>query len=420
MEKSTFKKIILENQQHIAGLNIISRRYVVEPQANYIITGQRRAGKTWFIYSLVQAFVKQGLTIESALYINFEDERLIGLQVTGLDTILESYLELFGHTPVLFFDEIQIISGWQKFARRMADSGYRVYITGSNSDMLSSEMASTLGGRFMVLEIETLSFREYLRFQGIIPADNIGFSPNRFEIIRLFDRYFSDGGFPELQKFNDKKEYLSNLFQKVFLGDIIARNQVRNPHALRVLIKKLAESTMDEVSYNRMRNIINSTGMLVVTTTVIEYIQHLQDAFLIRSIGNFNAKISGREAKKKYYFRDHGLLSLFLTDPPAFQLETLVFNALKTIHGSNLYYLRHGFEIDFLVPDYALIQVSFSLNEPATRTREISALLKASEKYQVGKCLIITYNTEETIQEKGITIHVVPVWQWLLEEADQT
>ncbi|MFZ4548183.1 MAG: ATP-binding protein [Bacteroidales bacterium] len=415
MDKNTIKKIILENQSRISSLQIVKRDYSVEAQANYIFTGQRRVGKTYFVLSLVQDLINEGLAVEAVLHINFEDERLIGLDITELDEILESYQELFKHKPVLFFDEIQNISGWQKFARRMADSGFKIYITGSNSEMLSGEMASTLGGRFMVMEIETLSFKEFLLFHKIEPTENIEFSSDRFDVIRLFDSYFSEGGFPELFKYVDKKEYLSNIFQKVFLGDIISRYQIRNPFALKLLIKKLAESTMDEVSYNRMRNIIVSTIVQIATTTVIEYVKYLEDSFLISSLENYNAKISSRESKKKYYFRDNGILSLFLIDPASFQLETLVFNKLRTIYKANCFYLRNGYEVDFFIPGEALIQVCFSIDEPATRTREISALLKAKLTHPVKNMTIITYSTEEIVTIETSTISIVPVWKWILK-----
>jgi predicted AAA+ superfamily ATPase len=415
MEKSTIKKIILENQERIPHLTVVKRSYSVEPLANYIFTGQRRAGKTFFMYSLMQDMVKQGQSIEEILYINFEDERLIGMDVGDLDSIIESYRELFSHKHILFFDEIQNITGWQKFARRLADSGFQIYITGSNSEMLSNEMASTLGGRFMVMEIGTLSFKEYLNFNGVDISDNIGFSPDRFEVIRLFDKYFAEGGFPELLKFNEKKEYLSSIFQKVFLGDIIARYQLRNPQALRLLIKKLAESTMDVVSYSRMRNIIVSAGFPVGTNTVIEYINFLENSFLINTLLNSNAKISIRESKKKYYFRDNGILSLFLIEPASFQLETLVFNHLRLNYGSNLFYFRNGFEVDFFVPGEELIQVCYSLEEPATRKREISSLHKVYDKNPVKRLTIVTYSTEEIINENGMEIKVMPAWRWLLE-----
>jgi predicted AAA+ superfamily ATPase len=265
------------------------------------------------------------------------------------------------------------------------------------------------------MEIGTLSFKEYLNFNGVDISDNIGFSPDRFEVIRLFDKYFAEGGFPELLKFNEKKEYLSSIFQKVFLGDIIARYQLRNPQALRLLIKKLAESTMDEVSYSRMRNIIVSAGFPVGTNTVIEYINFLENSFLINTLLNSNAKISIRESKKKYYFRDNGILSLFLIEPASFQLETLVFNHLRLNYGSNLFYFRNGFEVDFFVPGEELIQVCYSLEEPATRKREISSLHKVYDKNPVKRLTIVTYSTEEIINENGMEIKVMPAWRWLLE-----
>jgi uncharacterized protein len=412
--KDIIKKIILENQNRMLSLEIVKRIYDHDPHANYIFTGQRRAGKTFFLYSMMHDSIKKGTSIESILYINFEDERLIELDVSDLDIILESYKELFTHVPILFFDEIQNISGWQKFARRMADTGYRTYITGSNAQMLSSEMASTLGGRFLIMEIETLTFTEYLLFNGIQIPGYVEFSTGRFEIQRMFENYFSFGGFPELLKFADKKEYLSNLFQKVFLGDIITRHQVRNPFALRLLIKKIAESTMDEVSFNRIRNIITSTGIQVGTATVIEYLNYMKDSFLINEILNYNAKISSRESKKKYYFGDNGLLSLFLFEPEAFQLETLVFNVLRRRNGPQVFYLRNGYEVDFYIPGEALIQVCYRFQEYETRKREISALLKAIEKFPVSSLTIITFSHEETITEGNYKISVIPAWKWVL------
>ena len=418
--KDIIKKIILENQTRIIALEVVERNYSPDPNANYIFTGQRRAGKTFFLYNLMQDFVKKGSSIENILYINFEDERLIELEVSGLDSILESYKEVFSRIPILFFDEIQNITGWQKFARRLADSGYRIYITGSNAEMLSSEMASTLGGRFLVMEIETLTFTEYLSFNGLQIPENLEFSPERFEIQRQFGNFFSFGGFPELIKFTDKKEYLSNLFQKVFLGDIITRHQVRNPFALKLLIKKIAESTMDEVSYNRIRNIIISTGVQVGTATVIEYINYMKDSFLINDLLNYSAKISSRESKKKYYFGDNGLLSLFLLEPESFQLETQVFNVLRKRYGTRVFYLRNGYEVDFYLPGEALIQVCYRFQEYETRKREISALLRAVEKYPVKHLNIITFNQEESITENDRNISVIPAWKWVLRNYEIT
>jgi predicted AAA+ superfamily ATPase len=414
--KDVIKKIILENQQFVLKQEVIIRDYQLEPEANYIFTGQRRVGKTFFLYKLMQEAVKRGVLAEQLLYINFEDERLLEMDGSNLDLVIESYKELFAHQPVLYFDEIQNVSNWQKFARRMADEQYRIHITGSNAAMLSNEMASTLGGRFFVLEIETLTFSEYLTFHQGRTVKNIGYSPQRFEIQKLFDEYFQFGGFPELIKFTNKKEYLSNIFQKVFLGDIIARHQIRNPFALRLLIKKLAESTMDEVSHNRIRNIISSTGIQVGTATVIEYLHLLKESFLINDLSNFAAKISSRESKRKYYFNDTGLLSLFLYEPEAFQLETLVYKYVKKRYGTNVFYLRNGFEVDFYIPGDRLIQVCYRFQEYETRKREISALLKTMDKFPCNVLEIITYNEEEQITVNNQNISVIPVWRWVLGE----
>ena len=414
MEKTIIKKIILENQERIPNLKIFKRCYEVNTSANYIFTGQRRSGKTYLMYWIIKQMPKDGVSIEKILYINFEDERLLELTTSDLSLIIESYKELYNEQPIIFFDEVQNIDGWQKFVRRLSDSDYRIYITGSNAQMLSSEMASALGGRFMVKEIETLSFSEYLHFSGIELDKNYEYSSQRYEIQKIFETFFNYGGFPELFKFSNKKEYLSNIFQKVFLGDIIARQQIRNNHPLKLMVKKLAESTTDEVSYTRIKNIINSIGVNVGTATLIEYLKYLEDAYLIRTLSNFNAKISERETKKKYYFRDNGLLGLFLMEPEAFLLETLVCNVLCARFKDNVFYIRNVYEIDFYVPNEQLVQVSYSLNNYDTRKRETTALLKASESYKSKNLLIVTYNEEEIIEIDGKTINVVPVWKWVL------
>jgi len=160
--KELIKKIILENQERIPKLKVLPRDISISGESCVIITGPRRAGKTFLMYHRVHDLLGQGVSINNILYINFEDERLLEMDITGLDLILESYKELYAETPLIFLDEIQNITNWQKFARRLADNDYLTWITGSNKQMLSSEMASTLGGRYLVKEIDTLSFSEYL------------------------------------------------------------------------------------------------------------------------------------------------------------------------------------------------------------------------------------------------------------------
>lgn len=418
MEKQIIKRIIIDNQQRIPELKVYKREIVLEKKANYIITGQRRAGKTFLLYHQIQEMISEGLAKDAFLYMNFEDERLLEFSVLDFDLIIESYRELFNQTPVLFFDEIQNVEGWEKYVRRLADTQYHVYITGSNANMLSREMASTLGGRFLVKEVDTLSFSEFLTFNDITINKNYEYTDQRFEIKHLFDDWFNHGGFPEVLKYQDKKEYLNTIFQKVFLGDIVARYQLRNKFALNLMIKKLAESTMDEVSFNRIKHIIQSTGIKVGTTTLIEYVNYLEESFLIRNTSNYKKKISERETKKKYYFRDHGLLGLFLHNPESILLETLVFNYLSRIFPQNVFYFRDNYEVDFYIPNKMMVQACCSLSAFETREREIKSLLKASQTEEVDELFIVTLDHEELVLEAGKEIKITPAWKWILAQEE--
>lgn len=266
----------------------------------------------------------------------------------------------------------------------------------------------------MIREIESLSFSEYLEFSGLKTGDNLKYGSKRFEVARLFEEYFQFGGFPEMHKFRNKPDYLRMIYQRVFLGDIIERHGVRNPAALKLLVKKLAESTMDEVSFNRLKNIIQSIGIKVGTATLIEYLSFLEEAYLLREIQNTAKKISERETKKKYYFRDHGLLALLLSDPPSFQLETLVHNTLARRYPGEMSYIRNGYEIDFYIPGQSLIQVAYSLENDETRKREIQSMVKAAKDYKAKDLLIITRSGNETIKTDDLHIKVVDIVSWIL------
>lgn len=412
MEKNILKRVILENQAFIQTVKPIRRDYQVEPAANIVITGARRAGKTWFMFQIMHEFILRGTQPDELLYINFEDERFVELTSADLDLIIESFKELFAVKPICFFDEIQNISNWEKFVRRLVDSGYRVFITGSNAKMLSREIATVLGGRFLIREIYPLSFTEFLRFKGIALEKNYEFSDQRIQIRQLFDEYFYFGGFPEILKFENKKEYLSNLFQKVFYGDIVVRYKLKNDFALKLMIKKMAESVHDETSFTRIRNIIQSTGIKIGTATLIEYFRYLEESFLLFKLRNVAAKISSRESKQKYYFVDNGILNLFLFSPETILLENLVFTELKRRYPDNFYYYKENHEVDFYIKDkQSLIQVCYSLDGKDTKMREVGALKKASKKIQAKELLILTLDQEKTLDDG---IRLLPVWKWLL------
>ena len=312
MEKNVIKSLIIEYQQFVEKITLIERDIHLSDQLNYVFVGLRRAGKSYLMYQQIQHLLREGHSIEEILYFNFEDDRLINLSVEDLDLIKVCYEELYAHRPIFFLDEVQIVTHWEKFARRLTDLKYRVYITGSNAKMLSSEIATTLGGRFIIQNVYPFSFREYLKANDIT-VEPAWYFKNRTEIVRSFSDYFYFGGLPELELIEEieKRQWLSNLFNKIFFGDLITRYSIRNDLAMKVLIRKLAESVKQPSSFNRLSNIVSSTGIKVTTDTVIDYLEFLQATWLIFSIENYASKLVEKVSNQKYYFIDNGLLNLF-------------------------------------------------------------------------------------------------------------
>ena len=417
MNKELIKNIIVEYQEFVFNKTFMERPFVLEEHANYVFVGLRHSGKSHLMYQQIHRLIKNGHTIDEILYINFEDDRLTGLLLEDLDTIKLSYEELYPSRPIFFLDEIQIIPQWEKFVRRLADIGYQVYVTGSNAQMLSSEIATTLGGRFLIQEVYPYSFAEYLQAQNILLETNwIYKTAIRSEIIRQFNNYFYDGALPELLLFKDKRSWLSNLYQKIFFGDLIARYTVRNVNAMRLLIKKLAESVKQPSSYTRLTHIISTTGTKVGTQTIIDYLNYAEECWLIFSISNYATKFVEKESNKKYYFIDNGLLNLFLFDPETSLLENMVAIQLRKKYKKQVYFYNQNVEIDFYIPEEALgIQVSYSLHDPETEKREINAFLKISGLLNLDRIIIITKDEKRSIPiAENKSIEVIPIWEWLL------
>ena len=417
MEKRVIKSLIAEKQKEIIGIELVERPLELEVTGNYIFVGLRRAGKSYFLYQHIHRLIQAGqASIEDILYINFEDERISSIKAEELNLFLECYREMYDGKPLIYLDEIQNIKGWEKFARRLADSKYRVFITGSNAKMLSKEMHTTLGGRFIAKEIFPFSFKEYISFNHITLDRNWEYGEVRTQVVKLFQDYFYYGGFAESFTLKDKRSWLNALYQKILLGDVISRNDIRNENAIRVIVKKLAESVMQPSSLARIKNVVDSTGTTVSRNTLVDYIQLLTDAYLVFGISNFSDKLSDKETFKKRYFFDNGLLNNFLFDPETKLLENIVALNLKQKYEEDLFFYHKNVEVDFFIPkNHRAVQVSYSLADDTTKQREVKALLKLSEIYALDKLEIITWDEEYTIQENRVTIQVVPIWKWLLE-----
>ncbi|GHU68123.1 hypothetical protein FACS189413_04280 [Bacteroidia bacterium] len=270
MNKETIREVIADNQNEVSNFQIIERDFNLEEFGNYVFVGIRRAGKSFLLYQRMQQLLRSGTDWREMLYINFEDERLSGMQTEDLNLLLEIHWEMYGKKPILFLDEIQIIDGWEKFARRLADSKHHIYITGSNAKMLSSDIQTTLGGRYITIDVYPYSFQEFLKANNTLYDEKtILTTKGRAELLRKFGDYFHFGGFPEGALLAAKRDYLTSVYQKIFLGDIATRHNIENIFALRLLMKKLAESVKTPISYSRLANIVSSAGAKVGTNTVI-------------------------------------------------------------------------------------------------------------------------------------------------------
>lgn len=420
MDKDIIKSVLADNQIEVSAYQVNSRNFEFEAFSNYVFVGIRRAGKSFLLYQRMQQLLNQGVGWDEMLYINFEDERLVGMTVQDLNLLLEVHLEMYGKKPIMFLDEIQNIEGWEKFARRMADTKHRAYITGSNAKMLSADIQTTLGGRYIAVNVYPYSFNEFLS------ANNVELTPNsliatssRAEVLRHFNSYFEFGGFPEGATLKSKRDYLTSIYQKIYLGDIALRHNVENTFALRILFKKMAESVKQPVSYSRLTNIISSTGAKVSKNTIINYVEYAKDAWLVTPIQNIASKLVDKETTPKYYFTDNGILNLFLLDANTSLLENLVAITLLRKYGREdaVFFYNKGVEVDFYIPDTATaIQVSYNLdNSDGTLDREISALVKLSKVIECRQLLVITRDDQRTLEIDGLTIEVVPIWKWLLD-----
>lgn len=417
MNRDVLKQIIIDQKEMYLGNPLISRDYDLEENVNYCFVGIRRTGKSYMMYQQIHDLMNDGISSSQIVYVNFEDERLLEISVDDLNTILELGIEFSGSKgkPYLFLDEIQNVDGWEKFVRRVADMKYRINITGSNSKMLSKEIAFTLGGRFMIVNVFPYSFKEYLSANHIenVRLDQIG-TKKRADIVSQYEQYVTYGAFPELVDIKNKRPFLNNIYQTVYLQDIITRNKITNDFAVRLILKKIAESVTKALSFNRLTNIVKSAGISIGKQTVINYVGHMLDSYLIFSLQNYASK----KTSPKYYFMDTGLLGLMLLDCRTAQLENLVAVELIRRYGfENVYFFENNIEVDFYVPSENLaIQVSMQVLEDVdTLERETKAFVKLNQFIPDTKCLLVTNSEETKLNCDGIKIDVVPAWKWLLD-----
>lgn len=421
--RNILKQVLLDNQKDIERYDIFPRQFDLDSFPLQVFVGVRRAGKSFILFQKIRQLLSAGHTWADMLYLDFEDTRLEGFSAEDFNLILECHQEMYGKRPMLFLDEMQNIDGWQKFARNLADKKSSVFITGSNAKMLSKEIMGELGGRYLPVEVFPFSFAEYLSYLQI-PFDELSLSAteSKARFMKAYNEYFTWGGLPESVNLPVKRSYLSSVFQKIYLGDIVQRNGISNSKLLQLMIKKMAESVMQPVSYNRISKILSSVAGKISVPTVSSYIGFSEDAWLLLRLRNIASVFSEKETVSKYYFIDNGLLSLQLLSVDSILLENMV--ALSLFHryghdpdNERVYFYNANVEVDFYVPEDELaVQVSYSIKDQVTYDREVGALTKFPNVHPCRRRVIITYDETGTITDKHGIIEVIPCWKWLLNQ----
>lgn len=419
MDKLLLERIMLDNQKEVEAQQVIARNISFEGFDRYVLVGIRRAGKSYLLYQQMQKLLSEGHGWDEMLYLNFEDERLEGFSTQDFNLILEAHFEMYNKRPMLFLDEIQNIPSWEKFARRLADSKYKVFFTGSNAKMLSSDIQTTLGGRYLPVNVYPYSFEEFLDVCQV-PHNKLSLisTEGKARMMNRLNDYFHHGGFPECALMKVKRDYLLSVYQKIYLNDVVARNSITNIFGLKVMIKKIAESVKQPISFSRIANIVSSTGTKLSTTSAVKYMEYMESSWLITKVTNMAAKLADKESNAKFYFTDNGILDLFLMDADTSLLENLVAFSLIRRYGREdaVFFYNKGIEVDFYIPEEELaIQVSYSVKDEDTRKREVKALLAIENVLACRRRLIITYDEEDAWQLSAEGIEVIPVWKWLLK-----
>ena len=385
------------------------------------ITGVRRCGKTYIMYYLMQHLGKNKIPKENILYLNFEDERLAFIEPKDLDKIYEWYLEFSNAKGKVYFflDEIQNVPLWEKWLSRSFEK-IKFVISGSNSTLLSSELASAITGRYIELQLYPFSFKEYLAYKDKSLIDkNKAFLPEyAAKISNHLKKYIQLGGFPEVLLYG-KEDLLQQYYSTILLKDIISRYNIKHKDFIEKISLYLM-SNLGKLSSLYALDKIYPIGI----NTIKNYLNFIEKCFLLFFMNKFDYSIKKQHANpKKVYAVDVALaraVSFKFTDDKGRILENIIFMELKR-RKKESYYHKEKYECDFVVKRgmkiTEVIQVCYELDEN-NKKREINGLTEAMNKFNLKQGIILTDNQEEELKEGNKKIIIKPDWKWLIEKGE--
>ncbi|MFH1565007.1 MAG: ATP-binding protein [bacterium] len=411
MDKKIIQLTILDQRSSFEKKDEIIKRYFpksfIASKKIIAISGVRRSGKSTLLKQIAKEYINY-------YYLNFEDERLLDFTYSDFNNLYEIFLSLHGEQKVFFFDEIQNIYGWEKFVNRLFNDGYKIFVTGSNAKLLSSELATSLSGRHLKFEMYPFSFAEFLTCKKFDIKDFYT-TKEQAKIIKFFNDYLDLGGFPEVVISRDENE-LKQLYQDILIKDLIVRFKIKEVKAFRELAIYLLSNISSNISFNNLKNVLGFNSV----TTVKNYIEYLEEAYLHFTVSKFDYSLKKQIINdKKIYGIDTGLInhvSFAFSQNIGRILENLVFLELKR-RDKTIFYHKDKRECDFLIKQgreiVEAIQVTESLKQD-NQEREIEGLVEAMGKYKLKRGLILTFGKEDELIKANYKIKILPIWKWCL------
>ena len=406
------------------GKNIkLVKRNIVLHEGNFInaIIGPRRSGKT----SLMLLY-KKGLNVAESnkVFINCEDIDFVGITTNDLDSLEEAVYRVYKPDQTksiyIFIDEAQTFPEWSRWLRTLFDQQkYKMFITGSTSDLSLDKLPSELRGRAVNTMVLPFSFIEYLSAKNIISAEYMK-SNEVSNVVEALSEFLDYGGYPEIIKSEDstlKRRLLSELYATVIQRDLIEKYSVRKTAVFRAFVNSLFGSACRNISISTIVNWFEAQGTKISSQTALNYLSYAQSAFLFFLVYPYSRKVKERNTKPKLYVSDSGIMGLFEPDKGK-KLENAVLVELVRRGEKVHYYKTASADVDFVLTKEnracQLIQVCYSINNPTTYAREINSLLNASEKLNCDDLTVVTFNENKTIKQQKKVVKIIPAWKWLL------
>ena len=404
------QKDVFKSRKHLIPRDVELDKYIKTSQV-VIVSGIRRCGKSSLLFLIQQ---KMSLDESEYCYFNFDDERIIA-DISILEDIYNLHIEVYGKEPVLFMDEIQNIANWEKFVNRMFEQGVKIFVTGSNAKLLSSEISTSLTGRNKLIELYPFSFSEYLRFIGnhynldrLIPK-------SKALLLKDFNNYIETGGFPLVVKENDT-ELINAYFQDILYRDIISRYRLTQVNEIKQIGLYFASNIGKLFSYSTLQEISGVKSL----SSIKDYLNYYEQSYLYFYLKKFDYSVKKQIMNpKKVYTVDQAFahrLGFNFSENKGRILENIVFLELLR-RGKEIYYYSGKKECDFLVKEVLgvveAIQVASQMNATNAQ-REYQGLQEAMTMYNLKKGLLLTLSSDDSNSTNHPGIEVLPIWQWLL------